>query len=372
MGSSTLIIGAGPSGLATAACLQRKGIPFVIVEKAAAGAASWRSHYDRLHLHTSKQYSHLPFLPFDKNLPRYPSRDEVVQYLLDYESTLQIPVQYNTIVTKLEKWGEGWKAVTANGELYAQNVVVATGPFSRPVNIDIPGIEKFSGKVLHSQQYTTGALYKGQKVLVVGFGNSACEIALDLQEQGALPSVAVRSPVNVVPRDILGIPILQVSLWMRWLKPSLADKLNAPLLRLMVGDIEKLGLRKKSMGPLEQIAREGKAPVLDIGTIALIRSGKLCVYPGIQAVDGQTVHFSDGRSAEFDVIVAALGYRTALEDWIELPQERFDDLRRSTAAQQFFGKDGLYFCGFWISPTGQLREIGIDANRIANAIAITR
>jgi hypothetical protein len=206
----------------------------------------------------------------------------------------------------------------------------------------------------------------------VGFGNSACEIALDLQEQGALPSIAVRSPVNVVPRDIFGIPILQVSLWMRWLKPSLADKLNAPLLRLLMGNIEKLGLRRKSIGPLEQIAKEGKAPVLDIGTIDLIRAGKLAVYPGIKSVDGQTVHFTDGRSAAFEVMVAALGYKTALDNWIAIPKERIDDLRRSTAAQQFFGKDGLYFCGFWISPTGQLREIGIDAKRIADAIAAAR
>lgn len=369
METTTLIIGAGPAGLAAAACLQRKGVPFAIVEKAAAGAASWRSHYDRLHLHTAKAWSGLPFLPFDTNLPRYPSRDQVVQYLLAYESKLGIQVQYNTTVTKLEKVKEGWKVTTSNGHRYAQNVIVATGPFSKPADLTIPGIEKFSGQRLHSQQYTTGSLYKSQKVLVVGFGNSACEIALDLYEQGAQPSIAVRSPVNVVPRDIFGIPILQVSLWMRWMKPALADKLNAPLLRLLVGDLEKLGLRKKSIGPLAQIAAEGKAPVLDIGTIDLIKKGKLSVYPGILDINGPQVDFSDGRSAQFDVIVAALGYTTGLQEWIDLPPERFDDLRKSTAKQQFFGKDGLYFCGFWISPTGQLREIGLDAQRITNHIA---
>ena len=97
------------------------------------------------------------------------------------------------------------------------------------------------GKIVHSFQYKSGEDFKGQKVLVIGFGNSACEIAIDLYEQGAIPSMAVRSPVNIIPRDILGIPILEISLLMSRLPPRMADKLNAPLLRLMFGDITNLG-----------------------------------------------------------------------------------------------------------------------------------
>ena len=108
-------------------------------------------------------------------------------------------------------------------------------------------METFTGKIMHSYGFKTGSDFKGQKVLIVGFGNSACEIAIDLYEQGASPSMAVRSAVNVIPRDILGIPILKLSLVMSQLPPRVADAINAPLMRLIFGDITKLGLKKNLM-----------------------------------------------------------------------------------------------------------------------------
>src|SRR5450432_4330663 len=86
---------------------------------------------------------------------------------------------------------------------------MATGVYGKPKAISFQGMETFTGKILHSWGYKTGRDFKGQNVLVVGFGNSACEIAIDLYEQGAVPGMSVRSPVNVIPRDIMGIPILQ-------------------------------------------------------------------------------------------------------------------------------------------------------------------
>ena len=108
-------------------------------------------------------------------------------------------------------------------------------------------METFIGRIIHSCGYKTGKDFKGQKVLVAGFGNSACEIAIDLYEQGAIPSMAVRSPVNVIPREILRIPILELSLLMSRLPPQVADIINAPLMRLLFGDITKLGPEKKAI-----------------------------------------------------------------------------------------------------------------------------
>ena len=230
-------------------------------------------------------------------------------------------------------------------------------------------METFPGRIMHSYGYKTGKDFKGQKVLVVGFGNSACEIAIDLYEQGAIPSMAVRSPVNIVPRDILGIPILEISLLLSHLPPRIADAINAPIMRLRFGDITKLGLRKKLYGPFEGIQLDGMSPVLDIGTIEHIRQGHITIYEGIDHIASKTVCFSDGKQEEFDAIVAAIGYDRNYAEIIAVDKSRFDDLKVSVPKQKYFGKDNLYFCGFWVSPTGQIREIASDAQIIAADIS---
>jgi hypothetical protein len=206
-------------------------------------------------------------------------------------------------------------------------------------------------------------------VLVVGFGNSACEIAIDLYQQGAKLSMAVRSPVNVIPRDVFGIPILELSLAMSGLPPKFADVVNAPLLRLLVGDITKLGLKKLPYGPLEQIQKNASIPSLDIGTIKHIRQDHIAIYNDIDHIEGKGVYFKGGKTEVFDAIVAGIGYYRDYEDIIDVDRSRFEDLRQPVSKQKYFGKDGLYFCGFWISPTGQIREISLDAQKIAKDIA---
>ena len=179
----------------------------------------------------------------------------------------------------------------------------------------------------------------------------------------------VRSPVNVIPRDVFGIPILELSLLLRKLPPKFADAINAPLLRLLVGDITKLGLKKLPYGTLEQIQKNATIPLLDIGTVEHIRKGHIRVYENIDHIEGRTIHFSDGVKEEFDAIVAGIGYYRDYEQLIDVDPSRFDDLKQPVNKQQYFGKDGLYFCGFWISPTGQIREIGLDARKITKDIA---
>jgi hypothetical protein len=200
---------------------------------------------------------------------------------------------------------------------------------------------------------------------VVGFGNSACEIAIDLYEHGAAPSMAVRSPVNVIPRDVLGIPVLELSLLLSRLPPRIADAISAPLINSLIGNLGKLGLKKMSYGPLEQIRRDGKAPVLDIGTIRHIRKGHIKIHDDIHHIEGNTIHFKDGGQERFEAIIAAIGYDRDCNAILQVPQRRFDDLKLSLGRQQFFGEDRLYFCGYWISPTGQIREIAMDARKIA-------
>lgn len=365
----TLIIGASFAGLASASSLQKQGVPYLIVEKEARIAAPWRNHYERLHLHTHKSISGLPYKRFNKEIPRYPSRRQVIEYLEDYQKEFNINPIFNTEVRSAEKKGDHWITETSNGLFQSKYLIIATGPYGKPKSIYFKGMESFPGRILHSYGYKTGSDFKGEKVLVVGFGNSACEIAIDLFEQGAEASMSVRSPVNIVPRDLLGIPIVHLSLLLSRLPPRVADAINAPVMRLVFGDLTKLGLKKMPYGAFQQIKKDVQLPVLDIGTVKHIREGHIKIHDDIDHIENKTVHFVNGKREDFDSIVAAIGYYPNYTDIIHVDKSRFEDLRVSTGHQKYFGKDGLYFCGLWIGPTGQIREIGLDAKKIAKDIA---
>lgn len=367
--ADTLIVGASITGLASAASLQKKGLQYVVIEKQSQVAAPWRNHYDRLHLHTNKRVSHLPYKKFDSSIPRYPSRQQVVDYLEDYQKAFNIQPVFNTEATLIKKEGDFWITDTTSGTFTSKYLIMATGICGKPKPVSFKGMETFPGPILHSSAFKTGKDFIGQRVLVVGFGNSACEIAMDLYEQQAIPAMAVRSPVNVIPRDILGIPILEISQWMSHLPPSLADTINAPLMRLLFGDITKLGLKKKPYGPFEEIRKERSIPVLDIGTLKHLRKGHIKIYGNLEYIAGKRVYFTDGKEEDFDAIVAAIGYCTDCADMIQVDKSRFDDLHVCTDKQKYFGKDGLYFCGYWLGPRGHIREIGLEAQKIAKDIA---
>ena len=366
--TNTLIIGSSVSGLACAASLQKGNIEYAIIEKQNQVAWPWRNHYERLHLHTSKRFSNLPYKKFESNIPRYPARQQVIDYLENYKNTFNINPVFNTEAISIKKENGYWITETNNGAFQSIYVIMATGAYSQPRSINFIGKETFTGNIIHSCEYKSGKQFKGQKVLIVGFGNSACEIAIDLYEQGAKPSMSVRSPVNVIPRDVFGIPVLELSLLMRKISPRIADTLIAPLMNWLVGDLKTIGLKKLSYGPLEEIRREGKIPVLDIGIIRLIRNGYIKIYDDIEIIKGETVFFKKGKKENFESIVAAIGYARSYHQIVEVGKDQFNDLNVSVDKQKYFGKDGLYFCGFWISPTGQFREISLDAKKITSDI----
>jgi len=367
--TNTLIVGASVSGLASAACLQKQAIEYLVIEKTNSIATPWRNHYHRLHLHTNKRISNLPYKKFDNRVPRYPSRQQVVDYLENYQKEFGVNPIFNTEARRIRKESGNWATETNDGTFQSKYVIIATGAFTKPKPVFFRGMETFPGMILHSYQYKNGSDFKDQKVLVVGFGNSACEIAIDLYEQGAQSSMSVRSPVNVIPRDVFGIPILELSLLVHKLPVKFADAINAPLLRLFIGNITNLGLKKLPYGPLEQIQKNASIPLLDIGTTKHIRKGHILIYGDIDHIDGRAVHFADGKKEEFDAIIAGIGYYRDYEKIIDVDRIRFEDLNQPVNKQRYFGKDGLYFCGFWISPTGQIREIGLDAQKIAKDIA---
>ena len=223
-----IIVGAGPAGLAAAAALKARGRDAIIFEKSAVVGSVWRRHYDRLHLHTDRARSGLPGLAMPIAYGRYPSRLQVVEYLEAYAAKFALKPVFNTSVDAIRRDGGRWR-VEAGAEIFvAPIVVVATGLADFPHSPSWPGMKDFVGQILHSSLYRNPAPFAGKRVLVVGYGNSGAEIALDLSEADVDVALAVRSPVNVVPRELFGRPILAWGLAGRLFPARVADKINAP------------------------------------------------------------------------------------------------------------------------------------------------
>jgi cation diffusion facilitator CzcD-associated flavoprotein CzcO len=368
--TETLVIGASAAGLATAAMLGEAGRPYELLEATDVVGTAWRHHYDRLHLHTPKSASSLPGLSMPSDWPRYPAREQVVEYLERYRAHHGIEPHYGQEVTRLEQVDGLWEATTADRVWRARNVVVATGATRRPVRPTWPGLESFEGEVLHSSEFRNGEQWRGRPVLVVGFGNSACEQAIDLVEHDVVAHLSVRGEVNVVPRDIFGlVPILQVGAIMRYLPPSVADALAAPLVRVTVGDIRKVGLRKLPYGPNAQIKNDRHIPLLDIGTMDHIKSGRITVHGGIERFTPTGVVFSDGSSLDVDAVVLGTGYRPALDEFLPAWEQVCDDDGRPVVSGGPTALPGLFFCGQFVSPSGMLREAAAESRRIAQAVS---
>ncbi|HEX4850568.1 MAG TPA: NAD(P)/FAD-dependent oxidoreductase, partial [Puia sp.] len=196
--TSILIVGSSISGLSVAASLKKLGLQSTIIEKEGNVGMPWRNHYDRLHLHTNKRISNLPYKKFGTLIPQYPSRQQVVDYLESYQKQFAIQPMFNTEAKSIKKQNGYWTTETNNGIFKSKYVIMATGAFSTPRHVQFNGAESFPGRIMHSFAYKSGGEFKNQKVLVVGFGNSACEIAIDLYEHGAFSFMSVRSPVNII------------------------------------------------------------------------------------------------------------------------------------------------------------------------------
>lgn len=369
--TDVLIVGAGPAGLAVSACLKDRGVAHSIVERAHDVASSWRRHYSRLHLHTVKQYSGMPGMPWPKDTPQYPSRQQVVDYLTQYAAARAVSPQFGVEVRRIAREGDGF-VVETNGPTFTPTfVVVATGYNGVPNTPALPGLDAFPGMVVHSRDYQDPSSFAGKRTLVMGCGNSGAEIALDLAEQGVEVSMVVRGPVHVLPRDLLGRPSQKTGVMLSPLPIGVRDAIIGTVMKVAVGDLSRWGIVRPKIGPLRMMTEQGRVPILDIGTIAMIKAGRIRVVPAVTAIVGNVVQFVGGASHEFDAIVLATGYRTGLSRIVQGFDAIADKRERPDAFGAESGIPGLYFIGFNNPATGALREIAIEAQRVAASLART-
>jgi putative flavoprotein involved in K+ transport len=367
------VIGGGPGGLATAYALRARGVRAVVLEKSDKVGASWRRHYDRLHLHTTRRLSALPGMGMPRSFGRWVSRDNVVRYLEKYAEHHELEIVTGVEVSRVEPapGGDGWLLHATGGrELTGSAVVVATGHNHTPHLPDWPGRDTYTGELLHAGDYRNPAPYTGRDVLVVGVGNTGAEIAVDLIEGGAQRvRLSVRTAPHIVRRSTAGWAAQFTGILVRRLPVGLVDRLAGPMAKLSVPDLSAQGLPRPGTGLYSRV-NEGAIPVQDVGLIDAVRKGKLEIVAAVDGFEDGKVVLADGKRIGPDVVIAATGYVRALEGVVG-HLGVLDDRGRPVVhgARTPKNAPGLYFTGFTNPISGMFRELALDAEKIAKAVA---
>lgn len=371
MAVETVVVGAGPAGLAVGAALQRRGVASTILEGGASAGWAWRHRYDSLQLHTIRWLSGLPGAPIPRRCGRWVGRDDLVSYLQDYAERFRLRLELGVEVTRIERREDGWRLETSRGSRSADVVVLATGYSRVPWLPEWPGRNGFRGDLLHSADYRQPSAYAGQHVLVVGAGNSAAEIAVELASADARVDLSVRTPPNIVRRDPAGIPSQLLGIALKRAPERLMNPLGTLVRRATVPDLTAYGLPAPSSDGFTQFLRSRTVPILDHGFVRAVETRRIGVVAAVDHFDDDgDVVLADRTVLRPAAVIAATGYRPALE-----PLVGHLGVLDATGMPLVHGigtlpqAPGLYFVGVDVQLAGLLREIGLQASAVARAVA---
>lgn len=361
---NVIVVGAGPAGLATSRELARAGVDQVVLESGDRIGHTWENMYDGLVLHTGKHLSALPGMAFPASTPLFPTRRHFVDYLHRYAETFRLPIRTATEVVNLTRDDDEWSARTAAGmTLRSQVVVIATGIVSNPQFPDIPHADRFGGGMIHSVDYRRPAGFEGQRVLVVGVGNSAGEISVELARAGAQVTVAVRSGARVVPLQLLGVPI-------QYLAASLS-RFPLRTQRRLAEIIARISEFARGPAVLPRPADTNcpDVPLIGFHLVDAVRSGTIRLKGGMAEFTARGARFVDGSEEPFDRVILATGYKAAVSMLGGLV--RVDECGFATRRHRVISADqpNLYFVGHNYDVRGGLRNIALDARRTGGMIA---
>lgn len=345
--TDVVVIGGGQSGLAAAHALVRHGLRPVLLEASDRPAGSWPRYYDSLRLFSPARYSSLPVLPFPGDPDRLPHRDEVVAYLTACADRLDAEIRTGRRVTSVRRGGDGFEVACAGGDrLSVRAVVAASGTFGHPHRPALPGLEEFTGRVLHTADYRSPAPFAGRRVVVVGAGNSAMQIAAELAGTARV-TLATRAPLRFAAQRTLG---RDLHFW-----------------------LTRTGLDTAPFGRL--LRRPPPQPVLDDGRYrAALAAGRPGRRPLFTGAEGARLVWADGEREEVDAVLLATGYRPDLPYLAHLdgvldaagrPRQR-DGLAPAVPGLAFVGLDWQRSFS-----SNSLRGVGRDANRVARHLATT-
>ena len=313
--SKFALIGAGPMGLAMAKVLNEAGIAWQGFELHSDVGGLWdidgpkSTMYETAHLISSKRMTEFSDFPMAEDVPEYPSHAQLKKYFADFADHFGIRenFKFDTEVLKTEPLGadgDGWRVTwrTGNGKEESAEfagILIANGTLSEP---NMPTFEgKFGGELIHSSEYRYPTQFTGKRVLIIGAGNSGCDIAVDAIHHGKSCDISMRRGYYFVPKYIFGKPadtmggLIKLPMWAK-------RKIDGMILKWFVGDPQKYGFPKPDYQLYES------HPIVNSLVLFHAGHGDIKVQPDIDHFEGKTVHFKDGSSADYDMIVAATGY----------------------------------------------------------------
>jgi putative flavoprotein involved in K+ transport len=369
-----VVVGAGPAGLAVAAELRQAGVESVVLERGPSVGTSWRNRHEDLRLNTIRWLSALPGLPIPRSAGRWVSRDDYISYLERFAASQRLDIQFGVHVQRLDRAAGrdgGWEIRSSSGSHATCQVIVATGYDRVPWVPDWPGRARFAKPVMHVSGLRQASDLTGLQVLLVGAGNSGVEIAGHLVDAGVSALwVSVRTPPNIVPRELSQLPVHPVSLPLRAVPERMRDSAAQLVARLAFGDLSRYGLPTPIQGPYARLRTSGVTVSIDEGFVAHLKAGRLTIVPEIERLSGSEVTLCGGRRLSPDVVLAATGFRRGLEPLVgHLGVLDAAGLPRAGSAARSPAAPGLWFIGYRTAIEGNLRRHAIEARRIARAIS---
>ena len=373
-GLNALVIGAGPAGLGAGAAIKRRGIPVLVLERGKSVATSWRHRYEGLRLNTPRVTSSPPVYRIPRKLGRWVAREDFVGYLEEYVEHTGLTVRSGVEAKRVDPSDGGWRVETSNGAFDASHVVVATGYDRVPVMPSWPGREGFTGELLHSADFRSPVPYRGRDVLVVACGNTGSEIATFLARAGAARvRVAMRTPPNLVARELFGMPLTASAVVLERFPPVILDGAGRLSQWLLFGNVEKkLGIPPAPQGIQTTLSERRVAPLVDDGFVEEVERGRIDLVGAVEGFDGAEVLLAAGDRIQPEVVIAATGYERGLEPLVGHLGVIGEWGEPIANGRPVPGHPGLWFTGFVPRLSGQLHGAQRDALRIARAIARSR